>query len=129
MHFLAGAYTPEQHIVWKTRGLVNAAAGGRVTLEEGLRGVETGAQELRPVQVRRAVSQLTVALSQSRSSEAVTPRTHRNPQQHACTRRTGLEKSVTTETLRAREVSTQTLIKVAVIPNKTVINIQKLTYL
>ena len=57
----------------------------KLTLYEFLSGVEAGAQQSRLVQVRGAVSQLAVALSQGRASQAVMTWTDRNPQQHACT--------------------------------------------
>lgn len=51
----------------------------KLTLQELLGGVETGDQVFRMIQVRRAVSQLAVALSQGGATEAAVTWTDRNP--------------------------------------------------
>lgn len=83
-----------------------------LTLYEWLCGIKTGGQEFWSVHVRRAVTQLTVALSQSRSSQAVIPWTYGNPQQHPCTQGKGLEGKpcVTMENASVCKVSTDMLV-------------------
>ncbi|TNN28939.1 hypothetical protein EYF80_060912 [Liparis tanakae] len=62
---------------------VNHSEVSELTLEEFLRGVETGGKQLRLLQVRRAVAQLAVALSEGRAAQPVAARAERNPQEHA----------------------------------------------
>ena len=67
---------------------------------ESLSDAEAGSKQCWMVQVRGAISQLTVALSQGRASQTVTTWTERNPQQHACRQRTKGQRSSVSQLVR-----------------------------